>query len=262
MALKAMCVQNKLNTNGMELVHPQVQRLLAVPQYAQRTPEWYAIRKTLMTASNAAAAIGIKPYESFRGDPREECLNQIVTGSFKGNVATRHGSEHEDMVRDRLCEITGEVALEFGLIVHPKYPWLAASPDGITTSGRMIEIKCPMYREIIPGHVPHHYYPQIQTQMEVCDLNFCIFCQWQPARFSKTGQEIFDITVVERDTRWFEKHKDALYSFWEDLMSRRARYVPPPPPTCLIRDDLYTHLPPPVQAQSMFLNDSSEDDTF
>lgn len=223
-------------------IHPQVQKLLKTPQYAQRTPEWYEVRKNLMTASNAAAALGIKPYESFRGDPRAECIKQIVSGSFKGNAATRHGCEHEDAVRDRYCDITGEKALDFGLIVHPKYPWLAASPDGITLSGRMIEIKCPMHRQIVPGEVPHHYYPQIQTQMEVCDLDSCAFVQWKDPRFTKDGKEIFDIVVVERDREWFARHKEELHSFWEDLMHARATYVPPPPPTCLIRDDLYAHL--------------------
>ena len=213
-------------------VHPQVLKLIATPQYIQRTPEWYEVRKGLMTASNAAAALGIKPYDSFRGDPKAACIDQIVSGSFKGNAATRHGCEHEDAVRDRYCDISGETALEFGLIVHsnPEYHWLAASPDGITLNGRMIEIKCPMHRDIIPGHVPHHYYPQLQTQMEVCDLDSCAFVQWKPAKFTKDNTEVFDIVVIPRDREWFERHKDSLYSFYCDLMTARAEYTPPPPP--------------------------------
>jgi putative phage-type endonuclease len=195
-----------------------------------------------MTASNAAAAIGIKPYDSFRGDPKIACIDQIVSGSFKGNAATRHGCEHEDAVRNRYCDVSGQIALDFGLIVHPTYDWLAASPDGITLTGQMIEIKCPMHREIVPGHVPHHYYPQVQTQMEVCDLESCAFVQWKPAKFTKDGKDIFDIVIVPRDRQWFARHKEMLYEFWCDLMSARAEYMPPPPPSCLIRDTLYEHL--------------------
>ena len=224
------------------LQHPQFVKLLNVPQYAQRTPEWYEVRKSLMTASNAAAAIGIKPYDSFRGDPRQECINQIVSGSFKGNAATRWGCDHEDMVRDRYCDITGDVVVDFGLIIHHQYPWLAASPDGITPDGRMLEIKCPMHREIIPGHIPHHYFPQVQTQMEVCDLDSCAFVQWKPATFTKDGKEIFDIVIIERDREWFSRHKDELYSFWVDLMKAREQYVPPPPPKSLVVDNLYDTL--------------------
>lgn len=36
----------------------------------------------------------------------------------------------------------GEVAWEVGLVVHPDLPWLGASPDGVTNTGRLIEIKC------------------------------------------------------------------------------------------------------------------------
>ena len=234
-------------------VHPQVLKLIATPQYIQRTPEWYEVRKGLMTASNAAAALGIKPYDSFRGDPKAACIDQIVSGSFKGNAATRHGCEHEDAVRDRYCAIAGETALEFGLIVHREFPWLAASPDGITLNGQMIEIKCPRHRDIVPGHVPHHYYPQVQTQMEVCDLDSCAFVQWKPARFTKDAQEIFDVVIVPRDRAWFARHKEDLLSFYHDLMRTREQYVPPLPPPCLIRDTLYDHLTAPT---SMMLDDS------
>lgn len=144
------------------VVHPQVLALIDTPQFVQRTPEWYDRRKTLMTASNSAGALGIKPYDSFRGDAREECLKNLVSGTFKGNVATQHGVDHEDQVRDRFCEIMGETCLDFGLLVHPRKPWLAASPDGITLTGLMIEIKCPYKRRIVPGEVPHHYYPQVR----------------------------------------------------------------------------------------------------
>lgn len=221
-------------------MHPQVARLMHVPQYEQRTPAWYEVRKSLMTASNAAAALGIKPFASFTGDARKAAIDQIVSGSFKGNVATRHGCQWEDWVRDRFAEIVHEDILEFGLIKHPSLHWLAASPDGICSrSGAMVEIKCPYRRRIVPGKVPGHYMPQMQTQMEVCDLDFCYFVQWQPARLNPDRQEIFDIVLVQRDKQWFTQHKDALYSFWKDLMEARRTYVPPPPPPCLIVDDLY-----------------------
>lgn len=195
-----------------------------------------------MTASNAAGALGIKPYESFRGDAREDCLKNLVSGSFKGNQATQHGVDNEDYVRDRFCVMMGETCLDFGLLVHPTKPWLAASPDGITLTGLMIEIKCPFKRRIDPGEVPEHYMPQVQTQMEVCDLDRCAFVQWQPAHLAPNGTEVFDVVIVERDRGWFQCHEPALRAFWEDLMERRASYVPPPPPpapTCLIDDFLY-----------------------
>lgn len=161
-------------------VHPQVQHLQSVPQYEQRTPEWYEVRQTLMTASNAGAALGMKPFASFEGDPRDDAIQQIVYRTFTGNIATRHGQKYEDMVRDRLCEIMGVRAREYGLIRHSDvrppgegYEWLAASPDGITDCGMMIEIKCPYRRQIKPMYIPDIYAAQMQVQMEVCDLDRC-----------------------------------------------------------------------------------------
>ena len=221
-------------------LHPKVQKLIDSPQWTQRSSEWYDRRKTLMTASDCAAALGIPAFESFRGDPRAHCIHEKVYGKFKGNMFTKWGCEHEDMVCDRFGEIIGEKVLMFGLLVHPDLPWLGASPDGICErSGVMVEIKCPMRRKIVPGEVPEHYMPQVQVQLEVCDLEACAFVQWQPAHLSYNGQEFFDITIVQRDREWFAKNKDALYSFWEDLMEARANYVPPPPPVCLIRENMY-----------------------
>lgn len=230
----------------MVIPSPQVERLKRVPQFEQRTPEWYEARRHLITASVASSALYIKPYDSFTGCPRKSAIENTVYRKFKGNVATQWGCDHEDMVRERFDHIMGTNTTEYGLIRHidvhgPKHglSWIGASPDGITECGAMVEIKCPYRRQIVPGHVPHHYYPQIQVQLEVCDLPLCYFVQWQPAHLQKDGIEIFDITPVERDRTWFATHKETLYTFYQELQEARAAYVPPPPPTCLIRDNLY-----------------------
>jgi putative phage-type endonuclease len=227
-------------------VHPQVRHLQSVPQYEQRTPEWYEVRQTLMTASNAGAALGMKPFASFAGDPRDDAIQQIVYRTFTGNIATRHGQKHEDAVRDRFCEIMGVRAREYGLIRHSDvrppgegYDWLAASPDGITDCGMMIEIKCPYRRQIKPMYIPDIYHAQMQVQMEVCDLDRCAFVQWQPNYLSETGHDIFDIQMVERDRAWFETNRPKLQSFYDDLMEARRSYVKPPPPACLVSLTLY-----------------------
>lgn len=222
-------------------MHPAVQRLLERPQIEQRTPEWYEARRTLITASDAAAIIGIKPFASYKGDPRVECMTKKLENKPFSNVYVRHGNKYEDEARDLMCAAMGEVALDFGLIRHPTIEWLGASPDGVTLTGRAIEIKCPLRRKIVPGEVPHHYYPQLQIQMEVCDLDSCIFTQYKPAELNG-GVRFIDIVVVERDREWFARHRDSLHHFWLEYMERRDTYVPlptPPQPACLIVDNLY-----------------------
>lgn len=100
-----------------------------------------------MTASDAAAAINVPAFKGQR-NVRASTLDQKVSGTFMGNHMTRWGCENEDPVRERAMQAIGEVAWEVGLVVHPDLPWLGASPDGVTNTGRLIEIKV--------GVVLHH----------------------------------------------------------------------------------------------------------
>lgn len=109
-----------------------------------------------MTASDAAAAINVPAFKGQR-NVRASTLDQKVSGSFTGNHMTKWGNQNEDPVRERAMQAIGEVAWEVGLVVHPDLPWLGASPDGVTNTGRLIEIKCPYKRKPVPGEVPHHY---------------------------------------------------------------------------------------------------------
>ena len=95
---------------------------------------------------------------------------------------------------------------EFGLMIHPKYSFLGASPDGIVNHyklngkhktkyvGRMLEIKCPKVRKIkmdgpIKNHIcPIYYWDQVQLQLECCDLEECDFWQCKISLY-KTRQE-------------------------------------------------------------------------
>lgn len=219
-------------------VHPKVPELLGRQQYEQRTPEWYEVRKGLMTASDAAGALGIPAFKGQR-NVRQSLLQQKVSGTFTGNHMTRWGQENEDQVRERAMQALGEVAWEVGLVVHPDLSWLGASPDGVTNTGKLIEIKCPYKRKPDPQEVPHHYWPQIQVQLECTNLDSCYFVQWQPAHLAPDNQEVFSIIVVERDKQWFEANKDHLHQFWVDLMQMRRTYVPPPPPECQVSFDMY-----------------------
>lgn len=226
----------------MQPLHPRTAALLAREHVAQRTPEWYAVRRDLLTASDAAAALNIKPYASYRGSSRAELLKRKVRDEFVSNMFVVHGQKYEDEARDWAAAAMGEIVRDCGLVRHSTLPWLAASPDGVTLSGKLMEIKCPLKREIQPGQVPHHYWPQVQVQMEVCDIDQTIFVQYKPACVARDGKAFLDIVVVDRDRYWFDTHKDALHDFWHEYMEAR-RAAPPEQPQCgsgcLVCDDLY-----------------------
>lgn len=68
-----------------EIVHPRVRELLTIPQPAQRSDEWFEMRRGMLTASDLAAAIHLNPYES----QFELLLKKCDVGKrFAGNAAT------------------------------------------------------------------------------------------------------------------------------------------------------------------------------
>ncbi len=222
-------------------LHPNTRELFGRQQWAQRTPEWYAKRRDLLTASDVAAALGVPPFKSYRGDPRAELLRKKLDNAPLQGMFLVHGVKYEDEARDLAMAALGETCYDFGLLVHPHHTWLAASPDGITASGRAVEIKCPLKRDIVPGEIPHHYWPQVQVQMEVCNVDQTIFVQYKPAFLTQNGKPFVDIVVIERDRRWFETNVGTMRAFWEEYMSKRVDHVPVPGATveCCINDDLY-----------------------
>ena len=159
-------------------MHPRVEHLCTLPKHAQRSPEWFAQRAGRVTASEVAAILDIKPfatYSAYGGHPRQEVLLRKAFPDdprfkFAGNAATAHGQDNESVACDKYAAATGATVLEFGFIIHETIPWLGASPDGITTDGVLVEIKCPISRRleydangvaVVPGHYISQWAPAL-----------------------------------------------------------------------------------------------------
>jgi len=79
------------------VVHKKVLRLLFKHQVKQRSGEWYTFRKSCLTASDAATALGLNPYKK----PSELIKSKA---GFYDSVppdpamveATEHGIKYED----------------------------------------------------------------------------------------------------------------------------------------------------------------------
>lgn len=144
--------------------------------FEQGSQEWIDLRNKYITAS----AIG----QIIKGSHTVEYKNLVAEKAsggehrtFFGNHATRWGHKYEP-VADMLFEYRnpGVKIYEYGLISNPKYPKLAVSPDGITSLGEMLEIKCPYSRKI-DGVVKREYAAQMQQQMLVCEYDVCNFLE-------------------------------------------------------------------------------------
>jgi putative phage-type endonuclease len=208
-------------------MHPHVKVLIEREYAAQKSQEWLDLRGNMLTASDCATAIGLNHYET----PFDLLLKKCGKGPvFTGNEATRHGEKYEDEARILYEQRHNEVVHEIGLCPHPKYTWLGGSPDGVSESGKLVEIKCPMSRDIGNGDVPVHYMPQLQMCMEILDLEEADFIQYKPAETNWPRPEEFTVVNVKRDREWWEKYFPVMEEFWQKVLYHREHGIEVPEP--------------------------------
>ena len=196
-------------TNANETMSEKVLELKKRPQPVQRTPEWYKERQTRITASEAASCLfksqnvceeyvkqfnitgfkykdteALNPYESKHDYIIKKCDAYRGINNFKDNVFTLWGKKYEEVANRLYMQLNGVKVHEFGLISHDNYEWLAASPDGITDDGVMLEIKCPKSRRINEEMIPLYYWIQVQIQLETCDLDECDFLECEIVEYA------------------------------------------------------------------------------
>ena len=193
------------NKAKMEVIYnSRKEKLAALKQLKlpeQRTPEWYAMRKEKLTASSLGSAI-----ERCHFQTREELLlSKIEDKPYEPNEITEWGVKYEDVAIAFYEEMYNVKILDFGMIPHPTFEAFGASPDGICDDtgndpfvARMVEIKCPPKRKFTKS-VPHHYWMQVQGQLEVCDLDECDFLQVkieEYENYEEYSKDVFEIDGV------------------------------------------------------------------
>lgn len=181
-------------------------KLCDIPQYAQRTHEWYEYRKDRITASDTSAAIDLNPYDTIENFIIKKCEGSTLFD----NKAMFHGRKYEPIATSIYENLYNVNVKEFGSLPSDTYSFLGASPDGICNKlsldnktfskkyGTMIEIKCPPNRPInIEGDIigdicPFYYYCQIQQQLLCCNLDVCDFWQCKIIEYSNEEEYLKD----------------------------------------------------------------------
>ena len=160
-----------------------LKELQAQPQVAQRTPEWYELRKNRLTASDAAQAMEKGKFGSRAQLVTKKAFPELHTVNMS-SPPLKWGTMFEPMATRCYSQRNNDMIIhEFGLIPHPTIPCFGASPDGITELGIMVEYKCPFKRQIT-GEVLEQYEIQMQGQMAVCGLKECDFVECDMERLS------------------------------------------------------------------------------
>ena len=179
-----------------------IHRLKNVYQPAQKTEEWYRLRSNIITASNIWKVFGSEFYVNSL--IYEKCKPyEVGNSTFRNDNITSplHWGVKYEPVSIMFYERTYNTKVsEFGCIIHPAYPFIGASPDGINTDitnpryGRMLEIKNIVNREI-NGIPKLEYWVQMQLQMETCVLNECDFLETRFKEFDNKEEFYSDSSV-------------------------------------------------------------------
>lgn len=162
-------------------IQSKLEKLKKLELPEQRSPEWYKMRETMLTASSLADALGKGHFRT-----RDNLLidkTSSVSPPYISNDIIEWGVKYEPVATTFYEKLNNLTVLEFGLVPHPQFKIFGASPDGICDEnspeeyiGRMLEIKCPPIRKFTT-EVPEHYWMQMQGQLETCDLEECDFLQ-------------------------------------------------------------------------------------
>ena len=178
----------------------------------QNTPEWLEMRKGKVGASDAPVIMKVSPYKT----PYQ--LWQEKLGLKRQDAETfaqAEGKRKEPIAKALLEERLG-MPLIPKVKPHNQRSWMMASLDAMSFDESIVaEIKCPGkddHRSALSGHVPEKYFPQLQHQLEVCQVEAIYYFSY--------FEEASVLLKVYRDEKYIkdllneeEKFYDAMQNF-------------------------------------------------
>jgi putative phage-type endonuclease len=183
-------------------------------EITQGCPEWHALRKTKITATDAAVIVGASHWKTRIQLYHEKLSNDPPAPP---NERMQRGIDLEPMARDLYNLKTGCNTKPAVLVKD----WAMASLDGWDEAHlKIVEIKCPGEKDhatALQGNAPDHYYPQLQHQMYVCDISCMDY-------FSFDGIDGV-IVKVRRDSGYIARMVEEERKFYNCLMHQ----IPPEP---------------------------------
>jgi hypothetical protein len=207
----------------------------------QKSLEWLTIRHSILTSSEVANALDCNAHEKSIELLKRKC-SPLDTSDLLSSVSISWGEKYEPIAKKIFEQMTKEKVVDIGLVIHNQYTWLGTSPDGIVMNGRLLEIKCPYHRVIIPRKIPYYYWIQVQMQMEICDFDECYFfqCRFEenPLNITTSPKDNCYYTgthdngtqwvlikssceIIKRDREWFKNNITQLVDFWKKVQHYR-----------------------------------------
>lgn len=195
-----------------ENIHPSIARILASPNIAQRTKEWFEYRRSRVTASEVSTVLA-----QGRGATSLMIAKKAssMIGGGVSNEYTRIGSENETEVVRLYNVLYPDVKVyhDLPVVPHQQFNFVAASLDACTNTGINVEIKT-IFKD---GHVKvcKAHRAQVQLQMEVADLETTHLVHHY---YRMEGKPIV-VHTIPRDREWFKQSLPIIEAFIKRLQA-------------------------------------------
>lgn len=194
----------------------------AQPQ--QGSPEWVASRKRYVGASQAGTIMGFSQYKTAY-QLWQQYMNLLPAD--EETYAMRRGSDLEPKALKYLEGSAGIKIVSQPVLVHPDYPFMRASLDGITDCGKyIIEAKSPMsvnsatHVQTSMGGVPLNHYAQIQFGIECARHYYPGIVGALYISYINDDPEKSEIIEVNRDDSFIKRIIKEVSIFWDHVKNK------------------------------------------
>jgi putative phage-type endonuclease len=183
----------------------------------QRSAEWYAARAGKLTASCFVDVLGTK---AARARYMREIVFERAAGIAKHEISSKSlawGTDVEGFGLEAYALRTGNIVERSGFVVHPVYPFIGASPDGLIDSDGGVESKCPHNEAVhvltwLEG-MPDEHMPQVQGNMAVTGRAWWDFISYDPRQAEHLR---LYVQRIPRDDRYIARLIAELRQFNEE----------------------------------------------
>lgn len=179
--------------------------ILKIIDLVQGSPEWHEYRSKGIGASDASIIMGVSPWAT----PYQLWIyNNGLSEKKEMTQSMKFGSDNEQQLREYFQQ-KKNVQVQPKVVESSLYPWMFASMDGLSEDGEIaVEIKCTnaeYHKMCKESRVPDVYYPQVQHQMFVCELDQIYYLSYWKGNH--------DMILVDRNDFYIEKMIDKELEF-------------------------------------------------
>lgn len=198
--------------------------MIEVLDIEQRSPEWYAARLGIPTASEFSSILA-----KGQGRTRRLYLTRLAAERLTGELAERYDNHHmargRDQEEDALAYYAwlNEIELQRVGFVRMLIAggWVGCSPDALVGGAGMVEVKCRlasgMVDAMLNDDLPGEYRAQVQGGLWITGRQWCDVVLYNP--------DLRLLTIrVERDEDYIATLADEVAKFATELDAAVARF--------------------------------------